>query len=1795
MCSFTSIVCKTWNYPDNKSCIIDFVMNETVDPSSFRVTDCKIGLLIELSENSGHIFEIRTFPSFQKIFNIDLLHFVRIVECKPNQDFWYVIDGAITFDDSGQKYLNDFSLKAVFEALPEAKLMNLISQRKFLEAEKLAELSNLNSEVIYTTKINCILNNLSMNKYDDSSKAEMDNMWNELEEAFTFVKDVEFIRSVVLYPLSDANHIKNLFLHVKTWLINHNSMMGIKEKTHGSKKLARIVSQNHVWESFYKVELVQLLKQSWPCTATGYCSCWINYSRPESDAHSLFEILTAFLVHIANYVNQVLNKLITYEMLSSSICSCLILKDFLNKDLLSYMISELKVGNINTVFIIWQRHKDELLMSINVDILKEIISAIQDSVSSKYLIPFLCDDFLPSIFSRNPDFVDMVAEWLIHRVYLIELSEKDCWPKNGLALVTGFFKVIEELHEKKKKGLMSFSASLSLSKINKKIASTEFHVGCLAEFSKDLTWLMTLKSNFSCKISLSDFKESKMDVIFAVLDRVNLLVVPKVIEEFARPYAMENDIELDLCLERYIKHTLETSCFTWWSWDEEPWEERLIAVLESILSVSRWANAALMIVGRASVPWSEKMQKLVKKGVECDCKRKEEFQMQSKLVGLKEVLLKYDMKSFPINKDINLLYVLINYIFKQNRLGVLEDVKKVLMSANDQISESNIYYKYLQLALSQNKVDHMIEIFLSLSQDVAVTCASRLLQYIKVYLDDKFLLQNQKELQRNTLYAAVYLIEFLKKSKKYFVEEELLIPFRSLMKLEEEFGICMTFSEITSKSRCKAIIESAICDFLTEKRLLTQINDTTLRKHLPISSNISRLNRLGDILFFEREEIMALLVTNCLQEQKYDLVLQLCKEMTISQPTCETAQIFLQVAEHFCINFRSIKVFSFAIMIDTIHHFASMAVTYCKEDLIEEYMQAIHLSSYLSSIKDISGQHSSVIAPEFSVDSYHKWKFYPFYCDEGFQLDCESIIDYVMLLSEEFVKQPDVTFAEIIHSQHNGLLEPTKKLVGCMTERGYGIAALRTLFYYYHLEIKKLSCAVKIQEVYSSVFLNVCSVMVFVVQRALIAQFNTLKFLLEWSTRDLNRLTVVAKIGMELAKFHEKMDALSMYENIYKKAYLLSRNNIKSVNIEAILSSSHESNWSVVKDLIYTHHIDLPTVFDCSSAFQLQADRVLILYLNSIFKECEKKYLDCESMDFDISPTLRRAETVIKSIRNEELLYNNFQSLMKEISPYSYDILLFIIEQLHSISADIRTINSGSFEKDVKVLKFLKVYERTSPVTELEQNEWVLLHPTIQSLRQTLDVWLKIAVVLRIPEDHLIIMAVKNSVVNYLNRQHSPHVLLSPDTRFVNIIHNIIGKIKVLESSVACASWVANIMPPGGNKVWFYTIAVNYAQQWYKQSSDSVVNVYNKLIYLKQQSAVERILYKNNLAADEILSLKRTPLQLIEDLIENFTLNIDQSIKACKAALEIGEVLEIDLTQVLWKHILKWSNVSQTTSNNLDETFSCLSPVIKHWEDDDDIDEKNTLRLINLLLSLPESIFPSLYQILKDKFEMLQKSTQARLLFCFVAVFDVLTVSKAVGWDAEILEANLIPLKCGIELQNLNLPYSFQMFNKCSKTELVQNILSNYFNNPKAVVFCIQLCLEYNIWNAAIWEAILQRLTAKFKDYSLQDIIQSTQGHLIHLWHSEAFINSWKCILSGILRIKVSDSSSTMAKLYKTILRCPCISSLDVNFFSDELSVVIQTFDDETMKEMEPITNMPSFVTVHPQIPVELIEDLVIL
>ncbi|GIX99146.1 kinetochore-associated protein 1 [Caerostris extrusa] len=828
----------------------------------------------------------------------------------------------------------------------------------------------------------------------------------------------------------------------------------------------------------------------------------------------------------------------------------------------------------------------------------------------------------------------MVADWLIQHVYVMEISEKDFCPENGSALVAGFLKVIKDLNEKVNRGEASFSASFSFAAVyvKKKSACADFSVGSLAELSRNLLWLISLKSEFNCKLYLYDFKSSKMNVIFAALDRVDISLISNIIENFARPFALENELELDFCLEKYIEH------------------------------IFKWENAALLIASQASVPWSKKIHKLVEKGMEYNCEKREDFQMQVKLAGLKEVLLKYDLKYFSINHDKKLIDRLVNYILKQNRESVLEDVKKVLISISDHIVEKDIYFKYIQFGLTHNKIDQ-----------------------------DEFLVQNQKEIIKNMLYFGIYLIEFLKKTKKAFPENKFLILFKSLTKLQEEFGIFMTFSEISSKLMILMLSE----------------------KHKTSSSGLTRLYRLSDILLFEREKVMAFLITTCLQEQKYDLVLKFCKELTDSFLTGNITDILMQVVQHFYHNFSSIKDVSFKIMVDTLFHLSSVAVTYCKEDFIEEYMHVVHLTTYLSSIKEISGQHSFLISPEYTMDCYHSWKFYPFYQDEGFQLDCSCVLDFVMLASEKFIK-PNITMNEV------ALVDPFRfKSFADISEVERNFSEISSV---------QIACLVMTiaQKVLSQPRVDsyyAYNLLAFLPKSS---QSHSLKELVKWGSNNLKRLAVVARIGMELTKSDDRSDQFSSYENIYKKASLLSRTNIRSIPIELVLNSSNpESSWPVVRNLVLSQNLDLPSVYECCSAFQLDTNRVLLAYLNNILVNAEKKYLNLEFKKSENGCSLQQAKIIVKAITDEDLLYTNFGNFRK--SPYSYEILLFILEHMQQILAEKQTINSASFEKEITLLKFLQIYERISPATELEHKRWRALHPIDSKLpKEHLNIYLSI-------------------------------------------------------------------------------------------------------------------------------------------------------------------------------------------------------------------------------------------------------------------------------------------------------------------------------------------------------------------------------------------------------------------------------------------------------------------------------------
>ncbi|XP_042896448.1 kinetochore-associated protein 1 isoform X2 [Parasteatoda tepidariorum] len=1759
ICAYTELILSTWRIETEDKAIEDFTLHESFNQNSF-VHGCKVGLLVASRITHNYKFEIRNYPSFETIYSVELSNYVQLVDNMPNQDCWYIFDATVSSDETDQKYVNQPSIKAIFEASPESRLHNLVNKKQFSEAEELAKSSNLNSEVIHKAKVNHLLNDLNKDIQSSASEIKVDSLWSELKCSLGKIEDVEYIKVIATTSLHSLESIERLLFCVKDWIENNKNLNGISS--------------------------------------------------------------------FNTQVNQHLNKLVTNKLLSSSNIS-MNFEDFLHKDLLEYVISQLTIGNLSNAFVVWGRHEDEIVTVLSDEVVKQVVEAIPSEVPSKLLIAFLSEDFFPPVISKCPNSVNIIAEWLIKRVTLMETSETELWPENAIDLLSVFFHAIQDLSKTENKGLISFSTSLSLLAVHKKIVDPDCCVGRLNGIHQKLKWLLLLKSQFNCQVPLSNFQDSKMGLVFAVLDRIDLQIIPNVIEIFARPYALDNDLDLDFCLEQYIKTVFQS---TRMMHIKKLWEERLVSINNCIQSTNRRMSSALLIISKADVPWSECVKKLVQQGLECVHDRVKEFEVEAKLVGLKEILAKYGLKNFSKENDPNTIKLLVNFIFKQNRPSAIEDAKKVILSIFDQSLQFDVYYSYIQFALNQNKLDAMLDVFENLETNTVAEISSRLLRYVKLTLEDNFLSVNNRDLFKNVTYAGIYVIEYLKKMEKPY-DDELLIALRCLMKLNVEFNMYVTLSEVLSVSYCQALVEDAIKNLLDNKKSLVFVVDSSKKQASTVSnlpSNLCKIYRLGDILQIHREKVVGLLITHGLQRHKYDFVLKLQQESIATQPSEETAAAIMQVVAHFYHNFDNIKDFSFSIMIDTIHHLSSLAIAYCNEDKMQKFLPFVKLTSYLFAIRDIIGE-KSLDSSCFISDSYHKWKFYPLYQDEGFNLQSEIITKFVKSVMSSYFHDDSAAIEQ-------NFFDVLRNLELQMEENGQAIGALRTLILFIQLELFKsfsdFNCS-------PSLCSRVVSIILDVIQNALsqrrvdlhfaldlfkalpkAIQMTSLKNVLKRCAGDLKRLSYVGKIGMEISQSLENQQEWSNFTSIYKKTSLLTKNHFKVTSHVLVSSDSNlEERWAVVKEIVLSPSTDLQTVHECCDAFQLPFDYVAVIYLNHKLLELEKQLISNQMRsDDEIFVALKKIEAIIWGIENEETLLTNFMNLKKKIGPYSYEILIFIEEQLSTIEANVQTLNPVIHQKNIDLLKFLKVYKRIYSPTNEEIEYWRSTHPMDTNLpdiantrlsfnifasenpfkiinpevtSNTLKLWLEIAPILQLSTDHLVVVALKNQVSKYLDQYSAKIIAPNHDNNFVCSVNKMLEMINKSETAVGCATWIMNKMPSGGNKVIFAKLAVKFAQKWYTESqgTGSVEELVKRLSSLLQSSEIERILYKNNLPLEKNLPLTHTPALLVEHLIENYTFNLDDSTKICKAAIEICTLVNMNFNDVVLKFIFKWLNDSQTHSTNLDESFAHFdSPGPKICNKDSV--EDNKIRITNLLLGLPENILPSMRQNILKYTEEMSTYTRAKFVFCLASVFGVNQIADLLGLPPENLEENLIPTLCSAELQQLGLAYPLHMLNKCNKVELLQKVLTSNSHNTDALVFCVRLCQEHNIWHASIWETILQRMLAKSMFSLLREILPATQGRLIHLWNNKIFISAWNAVFCDLLKIDSQDSKYLLSKVYKTLLRCPCPAYVNIEYLKRELKGIGHKMNSNDLKSIESAKDICTIMLIFKKLVEEQFENL---
>uniref|UniRef100_A0A8D2LLE8 Kinetochore associated 1 n=1 Tax=Varanus komodoensis TaxID=61221 RepID=A0A8D2LLE8_VARKO len=100
-------------------------------------------------------------------------------------------------------------------------------------------------------------------------------------------------------------------------------------------------------------------------------------------------------------------------------------------------------------------------------------------------------------------------------------------------------------------------------------------------------------------------------------------------------------------------------------------------------------------------------------------------------------------------------------------------------------------------------------------------------------------------------------------------------------------------------------------------------------------------------------------------------------------------------------------------------------------------------------------------------------------------------------------------------------------------------------------------------------------------------------------------------------------------------------------------------------------------------------------------------------------------------------------------------------------------------------------------------------------------------------------------------------------------------------------------------------------------------------------------------------------------------------------------------------------------------------------------------------------------------------------------------------------------LKCLIHLtvlENLNIPYTYESFHSAPKEGLIKGLWKNHSHEPTAVKLVTELSLEYSVYNAQLWNGLLQKLISFNMIPYLRKVLAEITG-IYSLWQVREIFN----------------------------------------------------------------------------------------
>ncbi|KAF7240771.1 Kinetochore-associated protein 1 [Varanus komodoensis] len=717
--------------------------------------------------------------------------------------------------------------------------------------------------------------------------------------------------------------------------------------------------------------------------------------------------------------------------------------------------------------------------------------------------------------------------------------------------------------------------------------------------------------------------------------------------------------------------------------------------------------------------------------------------------------------------------------------------------------------------------------------------------------------------------------------------------------------------------------------------------------------------------------------------------------------------------------------------------------------------------------------------------------------------------------------------------------------------------------------------------------------------------FEKLWDIINKTPQNYTKILAAGLVGTQLASQYEETKEKEAFEELITDAEWGIQLGKLGISFQNLFRMPSARKKELLKTLAQHPDVTTELILKYCRTFLLDTDAALQLYIKTHVQNTGAACAeggpagDAGKQQRRACAAARAAET-LPLLSSTSGLVASLSAMLHKLDPYDYETiesLLTIIEKAGGRAKGL-PLNWA-----LMLLKHLKSYKRISAPGDLEHRyvfeQAIPLSPAAQTRlpfhliffqtshcfwkiisaelsEETFPKLLLISKLMKVSLDTLY-MSAANHVFQgkvkpkLLELTRSGRVLVPNKemAKTMQAVQSYLLSIANPEWATALAHKIAQELPVGPTKVLALKICLGLAEKWLKNTAATEDAHEKAQAHLKnlqvqhRRSATEAVLTAHKLSSEEHRKLIGKPANLVILLYQHRSIADRAQDPSSRdhpdihaAAREIAEINDLDMKKI-WDMLLeKWLCPNTLPTDKTSDIFENVH---------EDEDFKRVLYLLQLhpvdysLRILYECTVSAVSPIGVNQLTFAHRSRALRCLLCLADPRAVEALFKKPVKKVKHF------LKCLIHLtvlENLNIPYTYESFHSAPKEGLIKGLWKNHSHEPTAVKLVTELSLEYSVYNAQLWNGLLQKLISFNMIPYLRKVLAEITG-IYSLWQVPYFSRAWRTvILAPFLSASCPSNAGQSEACYESfnmLLMCPVLADLDLTAIARQYSKTGQT------------------------------------